>query len=69
MQIQLNVPVLCVSCSGYDQEISSGRGVSPDHMKAQSILRDLTPLDSQLNNILSRGIHGDEGMRKVLGLR
>ncbi len=60
-----------VCFSGFDQELNLCREESSSHSQgqAQSILRDLMPLDSQLNNILSRGVCGEEGMRKVLGLR
>ena len=55
--------------SDYDNEPSAGRSGSANQVKAEHILRDVQPLESQLCNLVSRRINGAEGLQKLAGLR
>ena len=48
---------------------SGGQSKMVNKAKAEAILREALPLDSQLSTIISRGVYGQEGLHKIMGLR
>ena len=75
---QTNTPLKCslksilvthFSYNAGDGEEREGRGGLSNRQKAERLLKDVQPLDSQLANLLSRRIYGEEGFHKILTLR
>ena len=61
--------IICCLSSGYDQEAAAHQTVSAAHLSAERLLCDAAALDAQLQNLISRRVHGSEGIQHIMSLR
>jgi len=59
----------CCLFSGYDQDPGSRDAAFAARSNAERLLLDASALDAQLQNLVSRRIHGSEGIQHVMSLR
>lgn len=62
---------MIVGCvfSTYDQESTSHQKVSAARLSAERLLCEAAALDAQLQNLVSRRLHGSEGVQHLMSLR